>query len=144
MLHLKSRAKCQKTVNFIFIHLWTHASLKVCVIHFSFSEMSLYLMLNYTYLSFLKIIQDLLFINTHAGKYAAFKTEYHMTTSPHRHLLYQRTVSYPFDVYPSVSYMYTQKIVCIFLWMCAVSWRRWKAALKGLPCFVFDILWIKW
>lgn len=82
MLHLKSRARCRKTMNFIFIHLWTPASLKVCVIHFSFSEMSLNLMLNYTYLSFLKIIQDLLFINTRAGKYAAFKTEYHMTTSP--------------------------------------------------------------
>lgn len=102
-------------MNFIVVHLWTHAPLKVCVIHFSFSEMSLNLMLNYTYLSFLKTIQDLLFINTHAGKYAAFKTEYHMTTSPQPHLLYQRTVSYPFDVHPFGSYMYTQKIVCIFL-----------------------------
>lgn len=99
-------------------------------------------MLNYTYLSFLKTIQDLLFINTHAGKYAAFKTEYHMTTSPQPHLLYQRTVSYPFDVYPFGSYMYTQKIVCIFLWISALSGRRWKAALKDLLCFVFDVLWI--
>lgn len=46
-------------VNFIVIHLWTHASLKVCVNHFSFSEMPLNLMLNYTYLSFFKTIQGL-------------------------------------------------------------------------------------
>lgn len=61
-------------VNFIVIHLWTHASLKVCVSHFSFSEMSLNLMLNYTHLHFLKNIQDLLFVNTHAGQCAPFKT----------------------------------------------------------------------
>lgn len=48
----------------------------------SLSEVSLNLMLNYTYLSFLKVIQGLLLSNTHAGTCAAFKTEYHTTASP--------------------------------------------------------------